>query len=324
MRGASIHIQAADTAGIISHDSRQKEHIANSIFSRENNEYLHSATEAMRIYQTELEKRTKAYMERTHQKLQKKTKTLLEAVVVLEKHHTLSDVMKVAKYLEKQYDSKIVQVAIHKDEGHIEAGKPVINYHAHILFMGIDSQGKSITRRLMKLSQLRKLQDINARLLNMRRGTDARKSKIKHLSTDEYKEVMHRLYEEKQKTIQNYKKQHNWFENYQRYFDHYNQIVQQFKTGQISKQQAIDMVQDISGMFSRQDWEDLPIRKAKQMATLGLLAAYHVQGNQKGENAVVREIDRGKEMTTEALEEAISMILSFTHKNLQQEVERDA
>ena len=149
MAKSSIHIEAGQ-AGYLYHNSREKE-TKNSIFKDEQNEVSHNAKEAFEIYRAELQKRSQAYTERTRQKLQKNAITHLSAIVNLNKEHTLRDVEKLKEYLEKELDTKVFQVAIHRDEGHInEQGEAIKNYHAHIEFMGLDSQGYSVRKKLTK------------------------------------------------------------------------------------------------------------------------------------------------------------------------------
>ena len=195
MAQSSIHI-ASGSSGYVYHNSREKE-TKNSIFKDEQNEISHTAKEAFKIYRTELAKRSKAYTERTKQQLQKKAITHLSAIVNLNQHHTLKDLEPLIKHLEQELDTKVFQVAIHRDEGHIEDGKAIKNYHAHIEFLGLDSQGYSVRKKLTK-SFLSKLQDFTAESLNMQRGINyakERKRRPKRLDTYEFKE--HKKQEEK-------------------------------------------------------------------------------------------------------------------------------
>jgi len=81
-------------------------------------------------------------------------------------------------------------MAIHRDEGHIsEEGEEVVNYHAHIEFMGLDAEGNSVRKKLTK-GNLSKLQSHVAKLLGMERGTNyakEEKRRPKRLDTYEYK-----------------------------------------------------------------------------------------------------------------------------------------
>jgi len=184
MAKSSIHI-ASGKAGYLSHNDRSLK-TNNSIFNDEPNEYTNNNKEAFSIYRKELSDRTKAYLDNhtSRKKLHSKTITHLSAIVNLNQHHTLEDMQQLIEYLETSLDTKVFQVAIHRDEGHIKDGKDIKNYHAHIEFMGIDSKGSSIRRKLTK-QYLKNLQTETANILGMERGV--KNSKAKRLDTYEFK-----------------------------------------------------------------------------------------------------------------------------------------
>lgn len=201
MAKSSIHIEAGNI-GFFSHNSREKK-TENAIFSDEENYCSCTNREAIKFYKSELEKRTNAYLKNhpNRKKLHAKTITHLSAIVNFNKEHTETDIKKVCDYLEETFDTKIIQFSLHRDEGHIEDdGTEVKNYHAHIEFMGIDSEGNSVRRKLTKKSLIA-LQDKTAELLNMERGRNFNKefkefkqgikeempTKAKRLNTYEYK-----------------------------------------------------------------------------------------------------------------------------------------
>ena len=191
IRKSSIHIEKANI-GEFYHNSREKK-TKNSIFSTKDNYCNIKANEAMELYFSELKKRTELYRKRTGKKLHKKTITLFSAIINLNEKHTKEDLKKIVRFIEKRYNTKVIQLAIHKDEGHIdENGNKIINYHAHILFMGIDNEGISV-RRKMDRKDLITLQDEIAKILNMPRGinyTQEKKKRPKRLDTYEYKRAM--------------------------------------------------------------------------------------------------------------------------------------
>lgn len=171
MATSSIHI-ATGGNGYFAHNSRES-HTNNVIFDDEQNYCSCTNAQAFETYKAELQKRSDAYTERTGQKLQSKSVTHLSAIVNFNKEHTEKDIQKVCKYLEKTFDTKVIQFAMHRDEGHInESGEKVKNYHAHIEFMGLDSKGNSVRRKLNKQA-LVKLQSETAKILNMERGTES-------------------------------------------------------------------------------------------------------------------------------------------------------
>jgi len=203
MAKASAHI-APGNEGYFSHNSRQS-FSQSQVFFDEDNEISCTKEEAFKRYRSLLEERSDAYRERTKQTLQKKTVTHLSAVVNLEQHHSLEDLEPLVRYIEDELDTKVIQLAIHRDEGKFvnkEDGKVLTsgeqffcdpaskklyfdkayleeidmsqwemekNYHAHIEFMGLTSDGKSIKRELTTWF-FRKLQDETAHILKMERG----------------------------------------------------------------------------------------------------------------------------------------------------------
>ena len=188
MAVSSIHIEAGNM-GFFTHNDRTKK-TKNSIFSDEENFYSCSAEEAIKIYKEELALRSKKYTERTGQKLQKNIITHLSSVVNLNQHHTEKDIEKICKYLEKTFDTKILQYSIHRDEGHIsDDGEKIKNYHCHIEMMGLDSNGASVRKKFGR-KELSQLQTQVAKLLKMERGINysgEMKPRPTRLGTYEYK-----------------------------------------------------------------------------------------------------------------------------------------
>ena len=204
-RGSSGHF-AKGGSGYFYHNDRSHT-TANSIFNDEENEVSCSADEVMKIYREELSIRAKKYTERTGQKLQKNFVTHRSLIVNLEDHHTLKDLIAVKKHIEKSLDTKVLQIAIHRDEGYVDkdTGEEIKNYHAHIEIMGLDSQGVSIAQHQNKATKHKatktkieetrenrldgkfysKFQTYLAKELQMERGK--RGSKAKRLDTYEYK-----------------------------------------------------------------------------------------------------------------------------------------
>lgn len=181
---SSIHIEAGH-GGFFAHNSRES-HTVNSVFTDEPNFCSCSKEQAFKTYRSELEKRTEAYTDRTSQKLQKNVLTHLSAIVNFNKEHTPEDMQKVCDLLERRFDTKVIQFSMHRDEGKSIDDK---NYHAHIEFMGLDSKGESVRRKLDRPT-LRELQSDVAKLLKMERGHEYAKERLprpKRLNTYEYK-----------------------------------------------------------------------------------------------------------------------------------------
>ena len=188
MAKSSIHIQAG-AYNFFRHNDRSSP-TKNSIFNDEKNECSQPAEAAYQVWKKAIEERAAKYTERTGQKLNKKTITHLSAIVNLNAHHTLDDLQPLADYLEEEFGTKIIQTAIHRDEGHWgEDGTAEKNYHAHLEMVGLDDEGRSVRRKLTRAA-LSKLQTKTAKILGMERGTNyaaERKPRPKRLDTYEYK-----------------------------------------------------------------------------------------------------------------------------------------
>ncbi len=209
-------------SGYFYHNDRSHK-TKNSIFSDEKNDVSCSANEAMKLYRQELAIRTQAYTTRTNQKLQKNIATHRSLIINLHQQHTLNDLKKVKDYLENALDTKVLQMAIHRDEGYIdkETDEQHKNYHAHIEIMGIDSHGISIaqhqnknkSKKHVKATRQKRLdkkfysefQTFLANTLGMERGK--RNSKAKRLDTYEYKREAEKIAKEKRATIAQVKAQ---------------------------------------------------------------------------------------------------------------------
>jgi len=238
---SSIHIKKA-VNGIINHNSR--EGFSHSVvFTDEKNELLNNSKDAYKIYRSELAKRTKAYTNRTNQKLQKNAITHLSAIVNLEQHHNLDDLEEIKNHLENELDTKVFQMSIHRDEGKLiskdddsiifTSGEDFFknpdddklywdkkyikeinmndyniskNYHAHIEMLGLDTNGVAIKRSKLSKYFLSNLQTLTAKSLNMERGKNYYETGVKapkRLDVLEFKKEN----KVKRETIQETKKQ---------------------------------------------------------------------------------------------------------------------
>jgi len=185
------------------------------------------------------------YKQKIKQKLQKNVITYLSAIVNLNANHKLDDMTSLTKYLTTNLDTEIFQVAIHRDEGHIDSkGNQIINHHAHIEMLGIDSNGKSIRRKLTR-KFLIELQSQTAKCLKMQRGKpNKKKSKeeqknTRRLDTYEFKHHKEREAKSIKKVVENFYKEYKKIEN------HYAKIKENDKnlidnlTQDITKQETI-------------------------------------------------------------------------------------
>ena len=191
MATSSIHIEAGAN-GYFAHNSRESKTV-NSIFDDEKNFCSCTNAQAFETYKNELAKRTEAYKENFGRtKLHSKTITHLSAIVNFNKEHSPKDIKKICDYLENKFDTKVIQYAMHRDEGHIsENGDKIKNYHAHIEFMGLDSKGNSVRRKLDKKALIELQSDV-ASILKMQRGknyTELKEKRPKRLDTYEFKKA---------------------------------------------------------------------------------------------------------------------------------------
>ena len=191
------------------HNSREKPTI-NSIFSVEKNYTNVDGRSAIKNFWNEFNKRSKKYTEKTNKKLPKNTIKHISGIFNITENTTKEQIENVIKYLEKSLDTKVIQYSIHYDEGHIdENGNKKINYHVHLEMIGLDSEGRSVRKKITR-QFLRNLQTEVARILNMERGQDIRKTKRKRLDTYEYKKhkkLLDKELKEKNEIINQLKKE---------------------------------------------------------------------------------------------------------------------
>lgn len=120
-------------------------------------------------------------------KLNTKATPIREAVVNLNENHKMEDLINLSQMLENDYQMKVLHIAIHRDEGHIDTdGKEKINYHAHLVFHNYDFD-KHITIKRDK-DVMRKLQTDVAKNLGMERGLE--NSQAVRLDHRQYKRAM--------------------------------------------------------------------------------------------------------------------------------------
>lgn len=202
MAKSNIHIEAG-RIGYFAHNDRSRA-TKNSIFHDEDNYTSCTAREAIGKWKKEVEIRTQAYLKNhpTRKNLHSKTLTHLSAIVNLNENHGENDVKKVCELLEQKFGAKVVQYSIHRDEGHLKneadeirnlhensnLGDEIKNYHAHIEFVGIDSEGSSIRKKLGR-KELSELQTENAKILNMERSEN--RNYLTYIEIDKITEPLH-------------------------------------------------------------------------------------------------------------------------------------
>ena len=125
------------------------------------------------------------YTSRTGQRFQAKTYEW-SAVCNIKPDTTMDDLKRLAQHFNDKYGFQCYQIAIHRDEGHIdEDGKKQINHHAHLEFVTLDKTGINRQRELTP-QKLRELQSEVSQILQMQRGTDKRKSGRERTEPREY------------------------------------------------------------------------------------------------------------------------------------------
>lgn len=114
------------------------------------------------------------------------------AVVNIKPETTMQDLEKLAKHFSDKYKFQCYQIAIHRDEGHInEQGEKVINHHAHLEFITLDKEtGKQIFKmRDFTPQKMREIQSEVAEILGMTRGQDKRISGAKRIEPRQYAQM---------------------------------------------------------------------------------------------------------------------------------------
>ena len=94
-----------------------------------------------------------------------------EAALNFNPEHTIEDVRRVAEHIERKFNIKCVEIAMHRDEGHIdkESGEPVYNLHAHLNFVTYKDGKQNWRRELIDRKALSQLQTEVADLMGMER-----------------------------------------------------------------------------------------------------------------------------------------------------------
>lgn len=128
------------------------------------------------------------------------------AVVNIKETTSMNDLENLSKHFQEKYGFQCYQIAIHRDEGHInEQGEKVINHHAHMEFITLDKNiGKNNFRReKITPKVLRQIQTEVAEILGMERGEDKRISKRERIEPRKYAKIK----EEQKKEIKSIKEE---------------------------------------------------------------------------------------------------------------------
>lgn len=199
MRKSSINIQNMKHLAI-EHNHRQYKP-SYTIDTPEKNEYISfikdkyiiELTNQLGTYKkidfnsikTALEANYKAH---TGQRPQKSTEYFKEAVLNTDKHITKAHFIRLKEELKEHFNITVIDIAHHKDEGHIKDNEKIINYHCHLIFINADlSTGLTIK---WDKAKLKRLQDLTAKIMEMPRGTPGKNKRLEH---KEYKHYINKI-----------------------------------------------------------------------------------------------------------------------------------
>lgn len=167
--------------------------------------------EAKELKETIINKAKQAYVQRTKRAFQAKSYEW-SAVVNIKPDTTMQDLENLAKHFNDKYGFQCYQIAIHRDEGHIdENGQKQINHHAHLEFITLDKETGKNRQREIKPQTLRQIQTETAQILQMQRGVDKRISKTKRIEPRKYAQLKEQEKEnlKKQKELLKHEKAQN-------------------------------------------------------------------------------------------------------------------
>ena len=152
------------------------------------NEVNRNHKEALAFRNKIVAKAMQDYTKHTGQKFQAKSYEW-SAVVNLKPESTMEDLEELTEHFSQKYGFQCYQIAIHRDEGHInERGEKIINHHAHLEFITLDKEtGKNnYNRQKISPSVLRQMQSEVAKILQMERGQDKRLTGAKRIEPRTY------------------------------------------------------------------------------------------------------------------------------------------
>ena len=142
--------------------------------------------EAKELKEALVNEAKQTYKQRTKRAFQS-TAYEWSAVVNIKPDTTMQDLERLSKHFNDKYGFQCYQIAIHRDEGHIdENGEKQINHHAHLEFITLDKQTGRNRQRELKPQTLRQIQSEVAEILGMQRGIDKRISKAERIEPRKY------------------------------------------------------------------------------------------------------------------------------------------
>ena len=142
--------------------------------------------EAKELKEAIVNEAKQTYKQRTKRAFQS-TAYEWSAVVNIKPDTTMQDLERLSKHFNDKYGFQCYQIAIHRDEGHIdENGERQINHHAHLEFITLDKNTGINRQRELKPQTLRQIQSEVAEILGMQRGIDKRISKAERIEPRKY------------------------------------------------------------------------------------------------------------------------------------------
>ncbi|WP_199766144.1 CCDC158 family protein [Helicobacter salomonis] len=157
----------------------------------------HNALEARALRDSLVEQAKLHYKHHVNQPFKAKS-YLWSAVVNLKDTSAMQDLERLANHFKDKYGFQCYQIAIHRDEGHVdENGVLHLNHHAHLEFVTLDEKtGRSLFRKVTP-KVLRQFQDEVAQILGMERGEYVEKSGRKRIEPRAYGALMEKAREER-------------------------------------------------------------------------------------------------------------------------------
>ena len=145
--------------------------------------------EALKLKEQIVNQAIKTYKSRTKRAFQAKSYEW-SAVCNIKEDTTMADLERLAEHFEQKYGFQCYQIAIHRDEGHLDDdGNKVINHHAHLEFVTLDKNTGRNRQRDLKPEILRQIQTEVAEILSMERGVDKKISKRERIEPRKYAQI---------------------------------------------------------------------------------------------------------------------------------------
>ncbi|WP_236847392.1 mobilization protein [Campylobacter devanensis] len=145
--------------------------------------------EALKLKEQIVNQAIETYKSRTKRAFQAKSYEW-SAVCNIKEDTTMADLERLAEHFEQKYGFQCYQIAIHRDEGHInDNGEKEINHHAHLEFITLDKNTGRNRQRDLKPEILRQIQTEVAEILGMERGVDKKISKRERIEPRKYAQM---------------------------------------------------------------------------------------------------------------------------------------